>query len=81
MIKDVFAPLPGEKVLFLVDVPQDNLKDSDIWRDRRDMAQEWYNSFKKLSEKEGFTVEILEYTATGMHNAPLEKDVVDAAKK
>ena len=81
MFKEVFAPQPGEKVLFLVDVPQENIKDSDIWKDRREMVQDWYKTFKELGNEEGFTVEMLKYEATGKHNAPLPKDVVDATKK
>ena len=81
MFKQVFAPLPGEKVLFLTDVPKENKKDSDIWKDRREMVQDWYNTFKELGVEEGFTVEMLEYEATGKHNAPLPKNVIDAAKK
>ena len=81
MFKEVFAPLPGEKVLFLMDVPHLNKKDLDIWKNRRDMVQDWYKTFKELGIKEGFNVEMLEYTATGIHNAPLPKNIVDAAKK
>ena len=32
MFKDVFKPMPNEKVLFLVDVPHDNIKDTDKWK-------------------------------------------------
>lgn len=81
MFKEVFAPLPGEIVLFLMDVPQENKKDFDIWKNRREMVHDWYNTFKELGTKEGFTVEMLEYKATGIHNAPLPRNVVDAVKK
>ena len=81
MFREVFAPQPGEKILILVDVPQDNKKDSHKWKDRREMVQNWYNTFKNLGEKEGFIVEILEYEETGKHNAPLPKFVVEAIKK
>ena len=45
MFKDVFAPKSEEKILFLVDIPHDNLSDSKKWIDRREMAKDWYNSF------------------------------------
>ena len=38
MFREVFAPQPGEKVLFLVDVPHDNIKNLDIWKDRREIV-------------------------------------------
>ena len=81
MFKEIFAPRHGEKVLFLVDVPQDNQEDTNIWKERREMVENWYQTFKELAKEDGFTVEMLEYGATGKHNAPLPKNVVDAVKK
>jgi len=81
MFKQIFAPKPGEKVLFIVDVPKENKKDSDEFKDRLEMIQDWYNTFKELGEKEGFTVEMLKYKSTGRHNAPLPKNVADNIKK
>jgi hypothetical protein len=81
MFKQIFAPKPGEKVLFLVDVPKDTKKDSDAFKDRLEMIQDWYDTFKELGEKEGFTVEMLKYKSTGRHNAPLPEDVADTVKK
>ena len=81
MFNDVFAPKSGEKVLFLVDMPHGNLTDSDVWKERRTMAQEWYRTFKELGKKIGFSVNLLEYDATGMNNSPIPQTVVDAVKK
>jgi leucyl aminopeptidase (aminopeptidase T) len=77
MFNDVFAPRKGEKVLFLVDVPHDDIIDNETWVDRRLMAGEWFQVFKKMGEDKGFFVEILEFDATGMHNHPIQKNVVD----
>jgi leucyl aminopeptidase (aminopeptidase T) len=81
MFKQVFAPKPGEKVLFLVDVPKENKKDTNQFKDRLEMIQDWYDTFKDLGEKEGFTVEMLKYESTGRHNAPLPEDVANTIKK
>ena len=81
MFKDVFAPKPGEKVLFLIDMPHDNIKDSDMWKERREMAQEWYNIFKEMGAEAGFSVNIMEYESTGMDNAPIPQGIIDAACK
>lgn len=81
MFNDVFAPKSGEKVLFLVDTPHENLTDSDVWKERRIMAQEWHRTFKELGKKIGFSVNLLEYNATGMNNSPIPQIVVDAVKK
>jgi leucyl aminopeptidase (aminopeptidase T) len=80
MFREVFSPLPGEKILFLVDVPPEK-NFTDVWKDRRKLAEEWYKTFKELGEKEGFSVEIIEYEATGKHNAPIPRNVSDAVKK
>ena len=79
MFKDLFAPKSGEKVLFLIDIPHGDILDNDGWRERREMAQEWKKTFDELGVETGFTVDMLEYEATGMHNSPLPKHVVDAA--
>jgi len=80
MFRQVFAPQPGEKVLFLMDKPHDNNEITEIWKGRKEMVQVWYKTFKELGNEEGFTVEMLEYEETGKHNAPLPKNVVDAMK-
>ena len=70
MFQDVFAPKSGEKVLFLVDIPHDTIKDNNAWKDRRIMAREWYTIFKKMGIETNFSVEWFEYNATGVHNSP-----------
>jgi len=81
MFQDVFAPKAGEKVLFLGDIPHDTIQDTAIWKDRRQMANEWYTLFKELGEKTGFTVAFLEYPATGMHNTSIPDAIVKAVRE
>ena len=81
MFKDVFAPKSGEKVLFLVDIPHNDIKDNEKWSDRREMADEWYNTFKIMAEEEGFTVDMHKYNATGVNNTPVPKEVINRASK
>jgi hypothetical protein len=81
MFKDVFAPKSGEKILFLIDKPHGKLKDSDIWKERRLMAQQWYKTFKDMGKDIGFSVDFLEYKATGMNNSPLPQTIIDAVSK
>ncbi len=81
MFNDVFAPKSGEKVLFLIDKPHGNLKDNSGWKECRKMGKEWYNIFKEMGKKSGFSVDILEFEATGMDNAPLSKELIVKIKK
>jgi len=81
MFKQIFAPTPGEKVLFLADNPHEGKKETDKFKERLEMVQDWYNTFKELGAKEGFTVDMLKYESTGRHNAPLPEVVADAVKK
>jgi aminopeptidase len=81
MFNDVFAPKSGEKVLFLVDIPHGKIADSQVWKDRREMAQYWYKTFKEMGDENGFSVSMMEYKATGVHNSPVPQDAIDAAKK
>ena len=79
MFNDVFAPKSGEKVLFLIDMPHDNIKDNTTWKDRRKMAKEWYQTFKELGAKKEFTVDIQYYDATGVHNAIIPQETIELA--
>ncbi len=81
MFKDVFAPKSGEKVLFLIDMPHGNIKDNAVWKDRREMARSWYQTFTEMGNENGFSVSMMEYKATGVHNSPVPQDAIDAAKK
>ncbi len=81
MFNDVFLPKPGEKVLFLVDIPHNNIKDNNTWIDRRKIAKEWYMTFKKMGEKKGFSVVFKEYKATGVHNSPVPQGILKIAMK
>jgi len=80
MFNDVFAPKAGEKVLFLVDLPHDDIRDNEKWIDRRKMAEEWYKTFQEMGKETGFTVDLMEYKATGLNNAPVPEDVLDAVR-
>ncbi|UCF50140.1 MAG: hypothetical protein JSU91_01265 [Thermoplasmatales archaeon] len=77
MFKDVFAPKSKEKVLLLVDMPHNNIKDNEKWSDRREMAKEWYHIFKKMGDEIGFSVDWMEYKATGLNNKPVPKEILD----
>ena len=81
MFKDVFAPKSGEKVLFLADIPHDGIKDSDVWKDRREMVQDWYRIFKEMGTETGFSVDILKYEATGQPNAPIPQEIIDEVRR
>jgi leucyl aminopeptidase (aminopeptidase T) len=81
MFKDVFAPKSGEKILFLVDTPHDNIHDNEAWQERRAMTQDWYTTFKEMGATEDFTVEMREYPATGTHNSPIPQEILDAARQ
>jgi leucyl aminopeptidase (aminopeptidase T) len=81
MFNDVFAPIKGEKVLFLIDTPHGSLKDNKSWFDRRIMAKEWYDTFKEMGKKAGFNVHLKDYKATGRNNSTLPKRIIEMVSK
>jgi leucyl aminopeptidase (aminopeptidase T) len=80
MFQDVFAPKPKENVLFLVDIPHDHITDTTQWKDRRAMAHDWCTLFKEMGAARGFSVHLREYNATGLPNAPIPKEIIQAAR-
>lgn len=80
LFNDVFAPKTGEKILILIDIPHDDIKDNKKWSDRREMAQDWYNIFNKIGGEKGFSVDWKEFKATGFHNTPIPSEIMDLIK-
>jgi hypothetical protein len=81
MFNDVFSPKSGEKVLFLIDIPHYDIKDNEKWTDRREMAKDWYQIFKKMGEETGFSVKWMEYKATGLNNKRIPEEAINEVKK
>ena len=77
LIRDVFAPKKGEHIVVLFDKPHGTLADNTLWQERRDMAQEWYQTLKDMGSRENFTVDIFGFEATGTHNAPVSPALID----
>ena len=81
MFKDIFSPKKGEKILILIDAPNNKIKDNEKWKDRRKMAEEWYKTFTNMGNKTGFKTEMLTYPATGVHNGKIQIETVETLKK
>ncbi len=81
MLEDVFAPRNGERVLFLVDLPHDDIEDNAEWQARRQMADEWMDDFGAMAKVTGFTIDKIEFPATGKNNAKISEHLIDEARK
>ena len=69
---DVFAPQSGDIVTIMYDLPHDNFQDIQEWRERRQMAEEWYQEIAQFSKKYGLHINpLVKYDATGVHNSDL----------
>lgn len=74
-IKDVFDPQPNDAVAVMVDFPWGDIHDDDEWRERRQMAKDWYDGFNELSNNVGFQLKpFITYKATGKHGKPLPEN-------
>ncbi len=72
LLRDVFDPQPGEKVLVMTDEPHDGLADNASWADRRQWVDNWLKAFQNIGADTGLEVHpLLVYPATGMNNGPL----------
>ena len=81
LFNDVFAPKPGENILFLVDKPHGQISDNKKWKERREMAKDWYETFDNLGKNIGFSVKFLNYKATGAQNRILSDEINDEINK
>jgi len=69
---DVFAPLKGDVVTILYDLPNGEIRDQREWGDRRKMAVEWHRLILAFSVSHGIRVNpIITYNATGSDNSDM----------
>lgn len=68
LFRDVFHPIAGEKIAFLIDLPTDRSPENPEWVDRRKMAVEWLSAFRAMGHP---TFDLLTYPATGANGADL----------
>lgn len=68
LLRDVFDPAPGERVLVMVDVPRSGVPDTADWAERRRMAEEWRQGFRELGAD---AAPLLSFPASAGNNADL----------
>jgi hypothetical protein len=69
---DVFTPQSGESVTILVDLPNDDIQDTQEWVDRRQMVEDWHQEMAQFSRKYDLKVNpLVSFNATGVHNGVL----------
>ena len=79
---DVFAPRNGEVVTIMYDLPHGTIVDSEQWRERRDMANEWQQEIVAFSGRHGLrTNPIVTYAATGAHNSDMPEHGTSNGKR
>jgi leucyl aminopeptidase (aminopeptidase T) len=70
--EDIFKPAEGEVVTVMYDMPHDNVADSDAWKERRQMAEDWRKRLAGWADKWHIKVNpTVTYMATGSNNADL----------
>jgi hypothetical protein len=82
LFTDVFAPQRGESVTILVDLPNDDIQDTQEWVERRQMVDEWHQELVQFSRKFGLKVNpLVSFNATGVHNGVLPEFGSSEGKK
>jgi hypothetical protein len=70
--EDIFKPAKGEKVTVMYDLPHGDIADSDAWKERRQMAEDWRENLAGMADRWGISVHpTVTYPATGSNNADL----------
>jgi hypothetical protein len=79
---DVFAPQKDDIITIMYDLPHDDIRDTQEWKERRQMAEEWHHEMVQFSKKYGLKVNsLVSYDATGMHNGVLPEYGLSEGKK
>jgi leucyl aminopeptidase (aminopeptidase T) len=70
--EDIFKPAEGEVVTIMYDLPHGDIADTDAWKERRQMAEDWRAKLAGLADQWKLTVNpSVTYAATGGNNADL----------
>lgn len=81
MFEQVFMPKYNEKILFLVDTPNNEFEDAVNWNYRRLLAEEWKVLFEKIGKKKNLSVSLINFPSIGMSNSPIPQNIMDMAAK
>ena len=69
---DVFAPVNGDVVTVVYDLPHGEVLDRNEWQERRKMAESWHRQIAAFSKRHGLRVNpIVTYDATGSHHSDM----------
>jgi len=72
LFADVFDPQAGDVLTIMYDLPHGAIRDTEEWRDRRRMAEDWHEQIVRFAFRYGFSAgPLVTYEATGAHNAEL----------
>lgn len=73
LMRSVFSLTVADKhLLFIVDVPDEVLPDTDLWRTRRALAEDWCNTLNSVKNELGLeTVQLVVYPNVHSNNADL----------
>jgi len=80
LFQQVFAPKQGERILILIDVPHHDIHDNRKWKERREMAKDWYTTFKDMEKGLDVKVEKMSFPATGINNKQIPDDIKNLVK-
>ena len=68
----VFAPLKGDVVTIMYDLPHGEIPDNDEWQERRQMAEGWHRQISAFAKSYGVLVNpIVTYETTGSHTSDM----------
>lgn len=81
LFRDVFNPQPDEKILFLTDIAHSNLETNPEWEKRHQMLNIWHKDFTELAITQNFSVDYLEFPATGQNNSPVDNSILEKIKQ
>jgi len=81
LFDQVFSPKKGERILILTDMPHDDISDNASWIERREMANDWFQTLKGMGKDKGFSVETYSFPATGTNNKQISDETKNIVRK
>lgn len=69
LVKNTFAPRPGDLILYVTDLPSTESEGNRFWRDRIDLVKDWAHRTARLFPQN--PVNTLVFKNTGRHNGTL----------
>lgn len=81
MVFSIISPKNNEKILIIIDFPTEDIINNERWKNRRELAKEWFDALKIIDSNIKIQVDLLNIHPTGINNKKIDEKTIELIKK